>query len=208
MTRGTFITFEGGEGVGKSTQIKLLEQALTAKGDSIVLTREPGGCSVAEDIRNLIFNPKYGDSLSAKSETLLMFAARDAHLKEVIRPALNSGKIILCDRFMDSTRVYQGSVKGVDMAFIDALEKEIIADDIPDLTFILDLPADAAMARVKGRGVENRHDEGDKDFYEGLRQGFLKLSNHNPDRYVTIDASQDIEAIATQILSVVEARTK
>ncbi len=212
MVGGFFITFEGGEGVGKTTQIKYLESALKEQGYDVVVTREPGGTPAAEDIRNLIFNPKHDESWTVEAETLMMFAARSMHIKEVIAPALTAGKVVLCDRYMDSTRVYQGVVKGVDMSLIQALEDNIIGDIIPNLTFILDLEASVAMARVQGRGAENHHDRGSVEFYERLRQGFLGIAQDNDyknnGRCAIVDASQNEEIIAAAIIKVVEEKLK
>lgn len=208
MSRGVFITFEGGEGVGKSTQIKYLEKSLKEKGCDVVVTREPGGCPAAEDIRSLLFCSDHDGNWTVETETLMMFAARSMHIKEVIAPALAAGKTVLCDRYMDSTRVYQGNVKGMDVSFIHALEDKIIGKYIPDAVFILDLEAEIAMERVQSRGVENHHDRGSINFYEQLRQGFLGIAKENADRCVIVDASQDKETIAAEIIRVVEEKLK
>ena len=205
MKNGFFITFEGGEGVGKTTQIKHLESNLN-QGHDVVLTREPGGTKTAEDIRNLIFAPEHDGQWTAEAETLMMFAERAMHIKDVIAPALDANKIIICDRYMDSTRVYQGHVKGVDIDLIKTLEAKIIANSVPNLTLILDLPAETAMARVQGRGAENNNDRGNLDFYNNLRQGFLNIAKENPERCVVIDASLDEKIIADNIYKVVSER--
>lgn len=206
MTKGFFVTFEGGEGVGKSTQIKNLGQNLKSQGHDVVITREPGGCPVAEDIRNLIFDKKYAENWSIEAETLLMYAARSMHIKEIIAPALSAGKIVLCDRYMDSTRVYQGFVKKIDLGFIQTLEEKIVGQYVPDLTFILDLKANEAMARVKGRGAENHHDRGSEAFYEGLRQGFLKIAKDDKTRCAIVDASQEIDFITGEIFKIAQEK--
>ena len=205
MENGFFITFEGGEGVGKTTQIKHLEERLNQNHD-VVLTREPGGTPSAEAIRDLIFAPEYDGQWTAEAETLMMFAARAMHIKDVIAPALDDSKIIICDRYMDSTRVYQGHVKGVDADLIGTLEAKIVAKFTPNLTLILDLPAEVAMTRVQGRGAENNNDRGNLDFYNNLRQGFLNIAKENPDRCVVIDASLDEQTIAESIYKVVSER--
>ena len=206
MEQGLFITFEGGEGVGKTTQIKHLEDALTAKGHDVILTREPGGTPAAEAIRTLLSHTEHGGTWTPQAEVMLLFAARDMHIKEVIKPALADGKIILCDRYIDSTRVYQGHLQGLDMEFILDLEKQIVGDFIPELTFILDLPAEQAIERVQSRGARDHYDRGDLNFYEKLRQGFLKIAKDNSTRCVIIDASQDETVIAATILATVENR--
>lgn len=206
MPRGLFITFEGGEGVGKTTQIKTLQNFLKTQGHDVVLTREPGGCPAAEDIRALIFQSDYAEQWTPQAETLLMYAARDMHIKEVIAPALDAGKTVLCDRYIDSTRVYQGIVKGVDRQFIAGLEQHIAGNAMPDMTVILDLTAEIAMMRVQGRGAENHHDRGDVAFYEKLRQGFLEIAKANQDRCVIVNADNEIDEIAAQIKNLVEQK--
>lgn len=206
MAKGFFITFEGGEGVGKTTQIKHLEATLKAKGHDILLTREPGGTPAAEEIRALLSHPTHGETWTPKAELMLLFAARDMHIKDVIAPALAAGKTILCDRYIDSTRVYQGHLQGVDMNFIHELEKQIVASYFPDLTLIFDLDAAQAMARVQSRGATDHYDRGDKAFYEALRQGFLQIAKDNADRCAMIDASQDEKTIAKAVLAAVEKK--
>lgn len=206
MSKSLFITFEGGEGVGKTTQIKHLENALKAKGHDVVVTREPGGTPAAEEIRTLLSHNTHGGTWTPEAEVMLLFAARAMHIKDVIAPALAAEKTILCDRYIDSTRVYQGHIQGMDMAFIHALEKQIVGEFIPELTLILDLKAAEAMTRVNTRGATDHYDRGDETFYEALRQGFLQIAKDNADRCAIVDASQDEETIATAILEAVEQR--
>lgn len=206
MTQGFFITFEGGEGVGKTTQIKRLEEYLKAQKHDVVTTREPGGTKSAEAIRDLIFASDYDGQWTVDAETLMMFAARSMHIKDIIKPAVNASKTVLCDRFIDSTTVYQGLVKGYDLDFIKSLQDQIIGQYMPNLTIILDLSADIAMERVKGRGADNENDRGSIDFYQNLRQGFLDIAAQNQRRCVIIDANQDIEDIATDIQKIVTDR--
>ncbi len=204
MSRGVFITFEGGEGVGKSTQIKILEIALKEQGREVIVTREPGGTPAAEEIRNLLSHNVYGGNWTPEAEMMLLFAARAMHIKDVIAPALDAGKTILCDRYIDSTRVYQGHLQQVDKDFIDALEQKIVGEHTPDVTFILDLPAEDAMARVQTRGAQDHYDRGDLEFYETLRQGFLDIAQDSTERCVIVDAGQSIEEIAVEIIKVLE----
>lgn len=206
MANGFFITFEGGEGVGKTTQIKHLEKHLIDAGHSVVLTREPGGTPAAEEIRNLLSHQELGETLTPEAELMLLFAARAMHIKEVIKPALEAGKIILCDRYIDSTRVYQGHLQGVDMDFILDLENRIVGDCTPNLTLIMNLEADAAMARVQSRGATDHYDRGDKAFYEKLHSGFLQIAKDNGDRCAIIDASQDEQTITAAITKAVDER--
>jgi dTMP kinase len=205
MSKGFFITFEGGEGVGKTTQIKLLQSNLQSNHE-VVLTREPGGTPAAEEIRNLIFSAEYDGKWTPEAEILMMFAARAMHIKNVIKPALSANKVVICDRYMDSTRVYQGSIKGVDTDLIKTLETKIIDNFVPNLTLILDVPADIAMKRVEERGADNNNDRGSIKFYESLRQGFLNIAQNSPKRCVVIDASTDKETIANNIYRIVTER--
>lgn len=208
MKKGFFITFEGGEGVGKTTQIKHLEQHLTEAGHSVLVTREPGGTAAAEAIRDLLSHEAIGSEWTPEAELMLLFAARAMHIKDMIKPALTEGKVILCDRYIDSTRVYQGYLQDVSMDFILDLESKIVGQYIPDLTLIMDLEADAAMARVQSRGATDHYDRGDKAFYEALRSGFLQIAKDNADRCAIIDASQDEKIITAAIAQTVEERLK
>ena len=208
MATGTFITFEGGEGVGKTTQIKRLEESLVKKGHNVLLTREPGGTPAAEEIRTLLSHDIHGEKWTPEAEVMLLFAARAMHIQDVIAPALKEGKIILCDRYIDSTRVYQGHLQQMDMNFIHELEKKIVGPYMPDLTFILDLKAAQAMDRVQSRGAVDHYDRGDEDFYNSLRQGFLQIAKDNTKRCVIIDASKDEGTIAMAILEAFEERLR
>jgi len=195
---GCLITFEGSEGVGKSTQIKHLAERLKAEGHDVVLTREPGGTPAAEKIRGLLSDPEFGGKWSDHAELLLMFTARAEHVKDVIAPALQDNKIILCDRYVDSTRVYQGHLAKIPMDFILELERRIAADAMPHLTFILDIPVEEAMGRVKARGAVDHYDQGDAALYQTLRDGFLAVGKSEA-RCRIIDALQDENAIANEI---------
>lgn len=195
---GCLITFEGGEGVGKSTQIKHLEKKLRNDGHDVFVTREPGGTPAAEKIRTLLSDPEHGGKWSDHAELLLMFVARAEHIKDVINPALKAGKVILCDRYIDSTRVYQGYLGNIPFDFITALEQQIVGQAEPHLTFLLDVPADEAMKRVQARGAVDHYDQGDLAFYQNLRDGFLKIAQQE-ERVKTIDGLQDEDAIAQNI---------
>ena len=203
---GLFITFEGGEGAGKSTQIKLLAEHFTSLGRKVFLTREPGGTAMAESIRNLLVNGEPG-SLSAMAEALLNSAARDSHLREVIRPALARGDVVLCDRFMDSTRVYQGIAGECPMALIDHLQTQVVGETIPDLTFVFDLDPAMGLQRAKrrGQGGEDRYERKGMAFHERVRDGFLKVARDEPMRCVVIDAALPIEDVQHRILSAMES---
>lgn len=203
---GYFITFEGGEGVGKTTQIKQLVSHLQAEGKDVVLTREPGGTKCAEAIRDLIFSTEYDGKWSPQAETLMMFAARAMHIKDVIKPAIDAGKIVICDRFIDSTCVYQGALNHVSADLINQLETHIIGNYAPNLTLILDMPADIAMERVQSRGAENNNDRGNLEFYQKLRDGFLNIAKQNGERCVVVDANREVDVIAKDIQNIIAER--
>ena len=199
MARGLFITLEGGEGAGKSTQSARLAARLRAAGRSAVTTREPGGSTGAEAIRTLLVTGEV-DRWSATAETLLMYAARFDHVERVIGPALERGDIVICDRFADSTRAYQGAGGGANLALIDALETETKALCWPDLTLIFDLAPDLGLSRASGRpGSETRFEAKGLAFHVRLRDSFLAIARSAPDRCRIIDAAADeaeVEAAA------------
>jgi len=201
-----FITFEGGEGSGKSTQIRRLATRLQDRGHDLLVTREPGGTPEAEAIRSLLVS---GDVArwTPQSEALLNYAAREQHLEQVIRPALAAGKVVLCDRFMDSTRAYQGYAGGVDLAFIDALEKAIVASTRPGLTLVFDLDPEIGLARARSRGdavAEDRYERKGLAFHQKLREGFLDILRREPKRCRLVDAAQDVDAVTQDVWSIVE----
>lgn len=195
-----FITFEGGEGTGKSTQIKLLADRFKVQGRAIVLTREPGGTKQAEALRNLLVSGET-DRWSAESEALLNYAARDSHLQQVIRPALTAGSTVLCDRFMDSTRAYQGYAGSCTFHLLDELERSIVGNTRPTLTLIFDLDPIIGLARAKSRGdgAEDRFERKGLAFHQRIRDGFLEIAKSEPQRCRVIDANQSIEAVAAVI---------
>lgn len=206
VRRGRFITFEGGEGAGKSTQIRRLAERLKASGREVVLTREPGGSPGAESIRDLVLNGA-ADRWSPVSETLLMYASRRDHIERVIRPALEQGAWVLCDRFADSTRAYQGAGGGTDPELISALETYILEDTRPDLTLVFDLPVEAGLARAMARaGGEMRFESKGQAFHQRLRQAFLDIAATEPQRCVIIDAAQDMDRVETAVAAAVETR--
>lgn len=205
VTRGRFITFEGGEGVGKSTQVRLLADRLAGHGE-IVLTREPGGSAGAESIRALLVNGPV-ERWSAISETLLMYAARRDHIERVIVPALERGAWVVCDRFYDSSRAYQGAAGGAPESLLRALEADVVGPVKPDLTLILDLPAGAGLARAAGRGEgEGRFEAKGPEFHERLRAAFLDIAKAEPQRCVVIAADGDVEAVSERVWAAVEDR--
>ena len=206
MSKGFFITFEGGEGAGKSTQIRRLAERLRALGHEVVLTREPGGSPGAEAIRDIVLNGP-PERWSAITETLLMYASRRDHIERVIRPALEAGKVVLCDRFADSTRAYQGAGGQVAARLIDTLEAVVLEEVHPDLTLILDLPVDDGLSRALSRGGgEDRFEAKGKAFHERLRQAFLDIARAEPGRCVVVRADRDLETIEADIRAAVEPR--
>lgn len=209
MTRGKFITVEGGEGVGKSTQIATLRTALQARGIDVVLTREPGGTPRAERIRGLLLEATE-EPMPPLAELLLVFAARADHVANLIEPALARGAWVLCDRFTDATFAYQGGGRGLDVGYIAALEQWVQRGLRPDLTLLLDAPleigAERAGKRNAAAGVVDRFELERRDFFERVRAAYLDRARREPDRIAVIDASGEPEQVARAILSTVESR--
>ena len=204
MARGFFITVEGGEGTGKSTQGRLLTERLTALGHAVTLTREPGGSPGAEAIRALLVTGAV-DRWSPVTETLLMYAARRDHIERTIAPALARGEIVVCDRYLDSTRAYQGAGGGADPALIAALEAQVVGAVTPDLTLIFDLSAKAGLARAAARGGgEARFEAKGAAFHQSLREAYLAIAAAEPGRCRLIDADGDIETVAARVWAVVQ----
>lgn len=206
MTKGRFITFEGGEGGGKSTHVRLLVAALQKAGHPVVATREPGGSEGAEQIRKLLVEGEPG-RWDALTEALLHTAARRDHLRATVWPALEAGRWVISDRFSDSTVAYQGAGHGLGTDMVERLQNIAIGDFAPDLTIILDLPAELGLERAGGRGGgEDRYERMDLAFHRRLRQGFLDIAARYPRRCAVIDASAEIEAVHAAIVAVVRAR--
>ncbi len=206
MQRGKFITLEGGEGVGKSTQIRRLVASLTDRGLDVVATREPGGSPGAESIRDLVLRGA-ADRWSPVTETLLMYASRRDHIERVIAPALAAGRWVVCDRYADSTRAYQGAAGGVDPAFIADLETHVLEDVRPDLTLILDLDPRTGLARAVDRaGAEMRFESKGEAFHVRLRQAFLDIAAREPARCAVIAADGTLDEVEAQVWSAIQAR--
>jgi len=206
--RGRFITFEGGEGSGKSTQIKTLAERLDAVKIRAIVTREPGGSPGAEIIRHLVLSGM-GKLLGPDAETLLFAAARDDHVRTVIRPALSQGIWVLCDRFSDSTRAYQGRLGNVSPELLNAMERVTIGDLKPDLTFILDVPVEIGMQRAaarRGSGAPDRFEAEDVRFHRQLREAYRQIAAGEPKRCVLIDASADPGTVAAMIWTALRER--
>ena len=204
---GLFITFEGGEGAGKSTMIELAADWFKNRGHSVVATREPGGTRLAEQIRALVLEPDSGE-LCPIAELLLVFASRAQHLHDLIRPALRDGATVLCDRFTDASWAYQGGGRGLPADAIAALEKIVHGDLQPDLTFLLDLTVEAGLSRVGDRGELDRIEREKSDFFERVRSTYLQRAAAEPERFVVIDAALDPPAVWQQIQSVLQERVQ
>ena len=206
MARGRFITLEGGEGAGKSTQIRLLAEALRGDGIAVTTTREPGGAPGAERIRTLLVDGAT-DRWDGVSEALLHFAARREHLVRTVWPALDRGDWVISDRFADSTMAYQGYGLGLGRALVESLYAQAVGDFRADLTLILDLPVEQGLARAAARnGGGTRYERMGVDFHRRLREGFLDIARREPDRCVVIDATLPIETVARAMLAAVRER--
>jgi dTMP kinase len=206
VAQGRFITLEGGEGAGKSTQARRLADRLTARGHQVVVTREPGGSPGAESIRELLVTG-LTDRWSPVTETLLMYAARRDHIERTIAPALAAGAWVVSDRFADSTRAYQGAGGGAPASLIQTLERHVLGETRPDLTLILDLPVEVGLARAMARThAETRFEAKGAAFHQRLREGFLAIARVEADRCVVIDASQPVDKVDAAIWAAVQAR--
>ncbi|WP_415920080.1 dTMP kinase [Tateyamaria sp. SN6-1] len=204
MSAGTFVSFEGIDGSGKSTQARLLADHLRGAGHDVILTREPGGSPGAEEIRSLVLQGD-PDRWSAETELLLFTAARRDHMERLILPAIDAGKIVICDRFADSTRLYQGLSRGNLRAAVDALHTLMIGRE-PDLTVLIDMDPDTGLARAKGRqGTEERFEDFGTELQQKMRAGFLGLAQEFPDRFRTIDGARDIDTVAMDVRATVTA---
>ena len=205
--RGNFITFEGGEGAGKSTQIKRLAERLEKSGQKVLITREPGGSPGAEAVRHVVLSGA-AKALGTDVEAILFAAARSDNVEQIIKPALETGTTVLCDRFMDSSRVYQGVSGGVDAEFILAMEKAVTEGARPDLTLIFDLPPEEGLKRAAQVWAEDgpdRFESEDLSQQKKRRQGFLDIAKGEPERCVVIDASQSLEAVSAAVDAAVDA---
>lgn len=208
---GRFITFEGGEGVGKSTQVKALAERLGVQGLDVVVTREPGGCASAEAIRHMLVTGDVGRWAPA-SEALLHFAARNEHVTNVIKPALAKGQWVICDRFTDSTMAYQGYGMGLGRDKILALQRLVLESFAPDMTIILDMPVAKGLARATGRNnasstlKEDRYEKMNMAFHARLRDAFLDIAHREPRRCLLVNAEDDIDAVSAHIWAAVDDR--
>jgi len=198
MTKGRFITLEGGEGVGKSTNLHFIKDFLLQRDIPVITTREPGGTELAEHIRQLLLN-KHQETLMGKAELLLMFAARAQHLKQLILPALAQGQWVVSDRFTDATYAYQGGGRKMDSSSIAWLENFIQRDFRPDLTFLLDAPVETGLKRASARSVPDRFESEKQTFFHNVRQRYLDIARQQPERVKIINANRDLVAVQLQI---------
>jgi len=202
VQRGKFITVEGGEGVGKSTNIDFMAALIEEQGYTVVRSREPGGTPMAERIRGLLL--EHGEeALPDTAELLLFFAARSLNIENAIKPALDAGHWVLCDRFTDASRAYQGCGRGLDLDKIETLARWVHADVQPDLTVLLDAPAAVGMERAQKRGAADRLESEHEAFYTRVRDGYLAIAEAEPDRFAVIDASQTLDEVQQQIQSAI-----
>ncbi len=200
---GVFITFEGIEGAGKSTQAKLLYDYLIQKGKQAVLTREPGGTETGKKIRSILLS-KTEEFFPAKAELFLYEADRNFHIHNVIKPNIEKGKYVICDRYIDSTLAYQGYARGLDLDLVKKMNDIAVEGVYPDITFLIDIPVDISLSRLGGR--RDRIESEDISFHQKLRQGFLKIAQENPERVVVVDGKKGIEDIFEEIKSILEIK--
>jgi len=205
MKQGTFITIEGGEGAGKTTMMDRMAAWLAAHGRRVVCTREPGGTDLAEKLRDILLD-RNTVGLSGQAELLLMFASRAQHLAEVIRPALQRGETVLCDRFTDATWAYQGGGRGLPAADIAALESLVHGDLQPDLTVLLDLPVGQGLSRASQRGASDRFESESGGFFERVRQAYLQRAAAAPERFAVVDASGTEDQVWVQVEQILQQR--
>ncbi len=203
MKQGLFITLEGGEGVGKTTNLSFIQQQLQEQGFDVVLTREPGGTQLAEKIRQLLLDSRQ-ETVSEQAELLMMFAARAQHIEQLIRPALAEGKCVLCDRFTDATYAYQGGGRGMDMQTIAWLEKTVQNELRPDLTFLLDAPIEVGMQRANKRGTLDRFETEHLDFFRRVRACYLQRAEKYPQLIKVVNADQSLEQVQQEIKALIQ----
>ena len=202
---GKLFTFEGSEGSGKSTQIELLADELEGMGNEVIVTREPGGTEIGEEIRHLLIHNSAGNDMAPEAELLLFAAARAQLVRQVVIPGLQEGKIILCDRFLDSTTVYQGAARSISSDPVSYINQFAAASITPDLTFILDVPAEVSIARVKRRVTDlpDRMEQENVDFYKKVREGYLLLARSLPERFHVVDGTRELRMNQEDILKTV-----
>lgn len=203
--RGRFIVLEGGEGGGKSTQARALRDALVARGREVVLTREPGGSPLAEAIRGLVLGD-WPEGIDATTEVLLIFAARAAHLRATILPALEAGRDVICDRFVDASYAYQGAGRGLPRERLAELERLVLGNLRPDLVLVLDVDPAVGVQRIASRGDNNRFDAESLAFMQRVRAAYLQRAAEAPQNHVVVDAARPLETVGAELLALIEAR--
>lgn len=203
MDTGLFVTLEGPEGAGKTTNRQFLADHLQQAGHQVVLTREPGGTELAEKIRELLLAP-HDEPMAVDTELLLMFAARAQHLQQLIKPALAQGKVVLCDRFTDATYAYQGGGRGIDPQRIAVLEYFVQGPLRPDLTILFDLPVEAGMARAKQRGTLDRFERERHEFFDAVRENYLQRAQAEPERFRLVNAGVPLEQVQQQLVPLLQ----
>lgn len=204
MSDPCFITVEGIEGAGKTTCLNLIEQQVRQRGHALLVTREPGGTALGEDLRTLLLGHRH-EGMADDTELLLMFAARAEHLQARILPALSAGSWVLCDRFTDATYAYQGYGRGIDLGRIAILEQWVQGERRPDLTLLMDLPVEIGLERAGKRSTPDRFESEAFAFFERVRNGYLSLANAQPDRIRVIDAAQSLQQVSDQVVSAIDA---
>lgn len=204
MKRGLFITLEGGEGAGKTTQIPVIREYFEKRGAEVITLREPGGTPCAEEIRTILKTAHDDDPLCNEAELLLMYAARAQLTKNVIIPALKAGKVVICDRYDLSTRAYQGCGRGIDPKIIAAVKHAAIGDFYPDLTLLLDLSVEEGMNRADKRSARDRIELAGDDFFRRVREGFLSFAQEDPEHIKLIDASKPLASVSAEIINVLD----
>jgi dTMP kinase len=205
---GLFITFEGSEGTGKTTQIQKLASRLENLGRKVVISREPGGTALGEDIRHLLKHAASGENMVPRAELLLFAASRAQHVDELILPSLTAGAVVICDRFLDSTTVYQGVARAIDSEIVEAINRIAIASTLPHITVLIDLDPEEGFRRIRDRNTEppDRMEQEHLDFYKAVRQGYLDLAESNNDRFLVVDGQQTIEAVEQTIWNGIKER--
>jgi dTMP kinase len=204
MSDPCFITVEGIEGAGKTTCLNLIEQQVRQRGHALLVTREPGGTALGEDLRTLLLGHRH-EGMTDDTELLLMFAARAEHLQARILPALSAGSWVLCDRFTDATYAYQGYGRGIDLGRIAILEQWVQGERRPDLTLLMDLPVEIGLERAGKRSTPDRFESEAVAFFERVRNGYLSLANAQPDRFRVIDAARSLQQVSDQVVSAIDA---